>query len=167
MADDAEKSKQLVLDSRRCLAAFQCYHFAIHTKDRKLTAKLLLVGYESGRRFLDGAQKGKLLPDDCKEIAIIFGLVREGPSHDFILGRILEEMEYEQDTAFKEVPTDVWGSLAERELQKRNADLIVDSFKPDLSEGEGKDEAWNRFVKHLQELKTEIDKDNEKKTPQK
>jgi len=167
MADNADKSKQLVLDSRRCLAAFQCYHFAIHTNDKELAAKLFLVGYESGRRFLDGAEKGKLLPDDQGQIGIAYSFVSGGISHDFMLGRLLEIMADEKDAAIKEIPNRSWGLLAENELHKRNSELIVESFKPDLSEGEGKDEAWNRYVQHLKELKVEIDKDNEKKTPQK
>ena len=167
MADDAEKSKQLVLDSRRCLSAFQCYHFATVAKDHELAAKLFLVGYESGRRFLDGVVKGKLLPDDGKEIGFIFSLIGGGPSHDFILGRLLETMDEDKDVALKDIKIEMWGDVAERKLGERNAEFIVDSFKPDLSEGEGKDEAWNRYVKHLQEAKVEIKRRNEKKTPPK
>ena len=170
MADDAKKSKQLVLDSRRCLTAFECYHFASVVKDQELATKLFLVGYESGRRFLDGAGKGKLLPDDEKEIAIAFSLMGGGPSHDFILGRILEIMRKNTDDAFKDFEIKMWGNVAERELRERNAEFIVDSFKPDLSEGEGKDEAWNRYVKLLQKLSQEakeIKRDKEEKTPRK
>ena len=161
MAEDAEKSKQLVLDSRRCLSAFECYHFASEAEDLELATELFLVGYESGRRFLDGLAQGKLLPDDQKEIGIIFSLIGGGPSHDFILGRILEMMGSDKDDAFKDISSDDWGMVAERELRERNAEFIVDSFKPDLSEGEGKDEAWNRYVKMLQEEKARIKRDNE------
>jgi hypothetical protein len=164
MADDAEKSKQLVLDSARCLSAFQCYHLAVETEDQELTKKLFLVGYESGRRFLDGVVKGKLLPDDGKRIGFIFSLIGGGPSHDFILGRLLERMDDDRDVALKDIKVEMWGDVAERELRKRNAEFIVDSFKPDSSEGEGKDEAWNRYVKHLQEAKVEIKRGNEEKT---
>jgi hypothetical protein len=160
-ADNVGKSKQLVLDSRRCLSAFQCYHFAMHAEDLELSTELFLVGYESGRRFLNGVAQGKLLPDDQKEIGFIFSLIGGGPSHDFILGRLLEMLGKDTDDAFKDISIDAWGMVAERELRKRNAELIVDSFKPDLSEGEGKDEAWNRYVKILQEEKARIKRDNE------
>ena len=164
-ADEVEESRSLVFDYKRCLTAFECRHFALTAKESELADKLLLVGYESGRRFLEGLAKGKLLPKDSQEVFSAFGFVATGPSIDFILGRMYERAKDDLIRAIKTAAGDSWESVASTELDRRNAELIVEGFKPDPSLGAAGDEAWKRYLEYLQKLRESNEAKDRKAEP--
>jgi hypothetical protein len=91
--------------------------------------RLFLLGYEHGKLFLQALQSGKILDKDVKSITPSgFLMVAQGPSIDFILGRVFESA---QENALKDVITqdsvvhkDLQISIASRKYSSGNCDII-------------------------------------------
>ena len=77
--------------ARTVWSAFQCSTFAEMSGDKKEQARLFLVGLEAGRDFLEALKSGQISDDAMsKEVPVGVTLALQGPSPDFILGRIFE-----------------------------------------------------------------------------
>lgn len=123
-------SKEYVQKGRLAVVAFQNSYFAVMAKDDKLAEKLFLLGYNSGKEFLAAYRDKKVNPEDAKELPIIFGWVAQGPSDDFILGRLYQAMEDDgQKTIVEKTKNDTSPNAnkeaAEYELRRSNAALLV------------------------------------------
>lgn len=127
----AEGSKDYAAKGKRAWAAFECSSLASVAGDEKQQASLFTLGFKEGKVFLKALQAGKIKKEDLNsEVPTIMLLLLEGPSHDFILGRVFENA---QEHALK----DIYGTdgrpqseeerkiLARNELSRRNCDLIV------------------------------------------
>ena len=126
----AEKaSKDLAKLSPLAYAAFECHHFALMAKDQKLAEKLFNLGYRSGLEFLEAVKAKKIKEEDLRaEVPIGFKWVAEGPSNDFIMGRLYESSSRDSEKVRSEQPgadADTWVMLARNELITRNAELLV------------------------------------------
>ena len=70
-------------------------------KDEKQTERLFELGLSSGRQFIESVRAGKVTREDISaEVPIGLVMLLQGPSTDFILGRIFESV---QEYALKEV----------------------------------------------------------------
>lgn len=110
----AQTSKDYAAMGAATWAAFECSSLAAHSKNAEQQERLFLYGYKKGQEFVKAALGNKV---DRKDLLsdVPSGLVMllEGPSIDFILGRVYESA---QDNALKGVFL-TNGELNSRELQ--------------------------------------------------
>ena len=72
-------------------SAFECSILALKSNNRKEQERLFKYGYKQGKIFITALKEGKILKEDLEaEVPIILILLLEGPSTDFMLGRIFE-----------------------------------------------------------------------------
>jgi len=87
------------------LVAFQCSQYAALSGNAKEQERLFLLGYATGKRFVDAARNQKISPQDLKEKVPLSVLqLMEGPTTDFMVGRI-----------FEYAATDAFDSIAKRD----------------------------------------------------
>ena len=110
--------------------AFECSSLASKAGDTQEQARLFMVGYKEGLEFIKAAQKEKVTNEDVNnQVPVGFLLRLEGPTPDFMLGRIFEAA---QEEALKKVyytngeynSPDVQKRVAQDELRKRNATFL-------------------------------------------
>jgi len=127
----AESSKDYAIRGKRAWAAFECASLASVAGDQEKQEKLFTVGLNEGRVFIEALKGGKIKEEDLKSnVPIGMLLLLQGPSPDFMLGRVYENA---QENALKKVfrsdgppqSDDERKSLAELELSRRNCDLIT------------------------------------------
>jgi len=74
---------------REILSAFNCSAWASKTNDSKETERLFLFGYKQGQKFLGALKAEKIKQEDIsQEVPIGVTMLLQGPSEEFILGRI-------------------------------------------------------------------------------
>ena len=83
----SEKARQ----SRVMWSAFQCSTFAELLGDQKEQARLFDLGIKAGREFLEAA-RNKQIPSEIADKEVPMGVIwlMNGPSNDFIIGRVYE-----------------------------------------------------------------------------
>lgn len=100
-------------------AAFECSSLAAHLKNNTQQERLFLHGYEQGQAFISAVRAGKVERQEMRSVVPIgLVLLLEGPTPDFMLGRIYENA---QDNALKDVYGPV-GELPSPEIQARRAE---------------------------------------------
>lgn len=113
-------------------AAFECSTLAAHAGEAVEQERLFSFGYRQGQRFVSALQSGKISDKDRRDgPPIVMMLVLQGPSVDFMLGRVFESA---QDYALKDVistggtynPQDLQQTLARSKYQRANCALIGD-----------------------------------------
>lgn len=129
-AKDAPKtSRQLAKQATRSWAAFECSHLAFLAKEEELAQKLLKLGHECGKEFMEATLAGKIERDDYKaEVPMVFGLLNVGPSTEFVLGRVYQASEKAADKLLHdnlELDLAEVAKLAKDELRRRNAELLL------------------------------------------
>lgn len=123
------ESKQLALEGLRLWAAFHSAVFAEVAGEKDMQAKLFEIGLRAGRKFLAAVDAKKISQDDANStVPTVVLLTAQGPTHDFILGRIWEIASQDAYDQFK-VKDGVMGKeemkmIAQRELRKANAELL-------------------------------------------
>lgn len=126
----AQNSKAYAQMATASWSAFECSSLASTVGNRKEQERLFLYGYEQGKTFISAVQAGKVEQKDLSsEAPWIMLLLLEGPSPDFMLGRIYASA---QDSALKEVfkTGDHFNSdeeqriIAVNEFRKLNCQLI-------------------------------------------
>ena len=96
-----QSSKELASLGLTTWSAFECTSWASVMKDEKQTELLFELGLSSGRQFIESVRAGKVTREDISaEVPIGLVMLLQGPSTDFILGRIFESV---QEYALKEV----------------------------------------------------------------
>lgn len=98
MAQDSATYAQM---AKATWSAFECSSLASKLKKPTEQARLFKFGYSQGKDFIAALQTGKIKRDDLSSnapVGILFLL--EGPTPDFMLGRIYESA---QDNALKEI----------------------------------------------------------------
>ena len=113
-------------------SAFACSSLAAQAQleDQKEQERLFLLGYEQGKAFIEAAQAKKVERKDIsEEVPIGLTLLLQGPTPDFMLGRVYESA---QEEALKNVlrtngnlnTDEVQASLARSAYTKQNCRLL-------------------------------------------
>jgi hypothetical protein len=121
------------------LVAFQCSVYAEMSKEPQESLRLFRLGYDNGQRFLE-AVRDKKIPEAELRSKVPIGVsgVMEGPTTDFMLGRIYEtastdaydrvvkrgEFGLDLPAAEWRLDADVQKALASTEYRKGNCSLI-------------------------------------------
>ena len=116
--------------ARSTWAAFECSSLASRMRDTKEQERLFFYGYKTGLTFIDALKAEKIQQADLSsEAPWLMLILIEGPTPDFILGRIYGFAEH---SALQNVlksgdelnPDDIRSTLAQSEYTKRNCRLI-------------------------------------------
>lgn len=87
----AQTSKDLALMGATSWSALECSTLASVMKDEKEQARLFTLGYESGKKFMGAVQAKKVTLQDLQnEVPSGLLMLMQGPSVDFMLGRVFE-----------------------------------------------------------------------------
>ena len=87
----AETSAEYAKLGQKIWPAFKCALAADKMRDEEAQARFFVLGYESGKTFLDAAFAGEVDEKDIRStIPVAITLRMQGPSADFILGTIWE-----------------------------------------------------------------------------
>lgn len=98
-----QSSKEYAVMGRQVFSAFQCSSWASINKDEREAERLFKYGYEKGQTFLGALSAQKIKQDDISsQVPIGVTMLLQGPSEEFILGRIHSTAEEEAlDEVFK------------------------------------------------------------------
>ena len=99
----AEDSKELSMLGKKFYVAFECSILASKGGDSNEQERLFLYGYETGKYFIESLEKNKIKKEDfSSNVPMTVSLTLQGPSADFILGRIFEvALEYALTDVYK------------------------------------------------------------------
>lgn len=89
-------------------AAFRCWGYATIAGERETADRLFEVGLRSGHGFLEAARAGRV-DKDKPGLPISVQLLMEGPSDDFILGRLFQHL-------YREASDRAWGRVDELDM---------------------------------------------------
>jgi hypothetical protein len=126
----AQDSKEYAAMGTEAWSAFECSSLASHIKDTKEAERLFLFGYEQGKKFIRAIKANKIEKEDISSgVPMIMLLLLQGPSEDFMLGRIYENaQEHALEKVFK---TDAkfnseqfQKDIAKSEFRNRNCQFI-------------------------------------------
>jgi hypothetical protein len=126
----AESSKEYAIMGRSSWTAFECSVLAGKIENTKEQERLFLFGYEQGLKFIDALQSNKIKQSDLSsEIPLAMGWSLQGPTPDFMLGRVFEvAMEYALKDVYKTGNTsnneETQKIKAERKFTQCNCKLI-------------------------------------------
>lgn len=96
-----QSSKEYAVMGREVWSAFECSAWASTTNDSKEAERLFMFGYKQGQKFLGALKAEKITQEDIsQEVPVGVTWLLEGPTEEFILGRILENA---QEEALSEV----------------------------------------------------------------
>lgn len=125
-----QTSQEYAVMGRSAWAAFECTALASHLRETKEQERLFLFGYKQGQVFLGALQSGKIANKDVNgQVPISLVLLLQGPTPDFILGRVFEAA---QDNALKKVlktddkmnPAEIQKIMAKNEFSNKNCQFI-------------------------------------------
>ena len=99
----AEDSKELSMLGKKFYVAFECSILASKGGNSNEQERLFLYGYETGKYFIESLEKNKIKKEDfSSNVPMTVSLTLQGPSADFILGRIFEvALEYALKDVYK------------------------------------------------------------------
>lgn len=111
----AETSKEYAIMGMKCWHGYVCSVLASKMENEKEHERLFTYAYKNGRTFIEAIQNNKITQQDySNNVPLIVNLNLQGPSVDFMLGRIYE---HAVDSALEGVIlTD--GEINDYELQK-------------------------------------------------
>lgn len=126
----AQSSKDYARMARATWSAFECASLASESRGKKEQERLFTFGYEQGLKFI-AAMKGKqLLDDDLRsEAPLVLLLLLQGPTADFMLGRIYAAAEESALEDFLKSGQDLRSPedrklVAANKFRKQNCSLI-------------------------------------------
>ncbi len=96
-------SKEYATMGRQVFSAFQCSSWASINDDQVEAERLFIYGYEQGQKFLGALSAQKIKQEDISsQVPIGVTMLLQGPSEEFILGRIHSSAEEDAlDEVFK------------------------------------------------------------------
>lgn len=98
-AANAITSKEYAILGKATWSSFECSSLASEMKNVKEQTRLFEAGYTNGLTFIGALKTGKINNNDLSnEVPIVVISLLQGPTPDFILGRIYENA---QDAALK------------------------------------------------------------------
>jgi hypothetical protein len=87
----ADDSRDCAHKGRAMWSAFECSSLASKNGNAEEQGRLFLYGYNEGQQFIAAVKAKKIKKDDLSsEVPMIVLLLLEGPTPDFMLGRIFE-----------------------------------------------------------------------------
>jgi len=131
----AETSRSSPDSGRALYSAFECTVLAAKIGRSEEQKRLFEFGYEEGKKFIDSVRSGEISEEDLSSkvpVGVLWKM--QGPTTDFILGRIYE-------SAAENVLDGVYGSvdevlsteeqklIAENKFSNKNCELIGQSAK--------------------------------------
>ena len=126
----AQGSKAYAQMGTATFSAFECSSLAAEAGNKKEQKRLFLYGYEKGKQFILAVEAKKVKQSDLNsETPIAVLMLLEGPTPDFMLGRIYASA---QDDVLKDVfktgshfnsPSE-WKTIAANKFRKLNCELI-------------------------------------------
>jgi hypothetical protein len=126
----ADVSKEFAAKARRVWVAFECAALADIAGEKNKAETFFTYGLREGRAFLEAAEANKIKKEDLNSQAPVGVLMLlQGPSHDFILGRIYS---FAEKNALKEINdgefrTDKQKAVYARyQLDLKNSDMLLD-----------------------------------------
>lgn len=97
----AESSKEYAMMGRTVWSAFECSSLASESNNPKEQDRLFKLGYRQGNKFIAALESGKMKKEDLNSsVPTVVLLLLQGPTPDFMLGRIFESA---QTSALKDV----------------------------------------------------------------
>jgi hypothetical protein len=126
----AESSKEYAVMGRETWSAFQCSALAEKSKDLKEQERLFRFGYDKGVKFISALKSEKIKREDLEtEVPVGVLFLLQGPSADFILGRVFENtlesaLAPVYKTGDKYNSDEMQELIAKNEFEKRNCKLI-------------------------------------------
>ena len=126
----SKSSKEYALLGREVWSAFECSAWASKDSDAKEAERLFLFAYDQGKLFLGALIADKIDREDIsQEVPIGVTMVLQGPSEEFILGRIYDAA---QEEALRDVLKtgnefnleDLQNSIAGNKFRDGNCQLI-------------------------------------------
>lgn len=110
-----ETSKSYAQMAKAAWSAFECAPLADKYGKPEESDRLFQYGYSQGKKFISALQDGKIIKSDLEaEAPFILLLLLQGPTPDFMLGRIYENA---QNSALKDLVT-INGRMVSSEDQK-------------------------------------------------
>jgi hypothetical protein len=101
LPSSAQGSKEYAQLAKASWSAFECSSLASKAGNAGEQERLFLYGFKQGKKFISAVQSKKVNQKDLSsEAPLVMLLLLEGPSPDFMLGRIYESA---QDSALKDV----------------------------------------------------------------
>ena len=126
----AEDSKELSMLGKKFYVAFGCSILAEIGGNSNEQERLFLYGYETGKYFIESLEKNKIKKEDfSSNVPLAVSLTLQGPSADFILGRMYEvALEYSLKDVYnsgdKYNSQEVQEIKAKTKYQNQNCELI-------------------------------------------
>ncbi len=119
---NANESKQLALKARIMWSSFECSNYASGKGDKEEANRLFSVGYKEGKTFLDALQSKKIKKEDIStNVPIGLSFKLWGPSSDFVIGRLYEDLYTQSLYLFKD---ETGKSISAKKYNESNCKLI-------------------------------------------
>jgi hypothetical protein len=122
-------SKNLAIKGKRSWMGLRGFWLANQAGDTKKAEQFFEFGYSQGKEFLEALRSGKIKDEDIRsELPFIMLYLLQGPTDDFILGRMFESTNQGiYDTVYKDIETNEERKKqkAKEELSRGNYDLIL------------------------------------------
>lgn len=125
--------------ARTAWSAWQCHQFAFYAKDAAESERFFNLGLNAARTFVTKLHAGQITRDETfKHAPIAVMFVAQGPSVDFVVGRIYSAVAQDtfdsmakKDSSGAAMPSEKWitdtsllKSIAESKYRDANCDLI-------------------------------------------
>jgi hypothetical protein len=129
-AASAQSSKDFAVMASATWAAFECSTLASHLKDARESERLFTYGYQQGGAFISALKAKKIAEKDLdSEVPWIVLTLLQGPTPDFVLGRIYENA---QEYTLKDIlksgdqlnPEDLQKTLTQSKFTAKNCRIV-------------------------------------------
>lgn len=125
-----QSSKDYAVMGLETWTAFECSSLASKVDDSKEAGRLFIFGYEKGKKFIGALKAEKIKQEDIdQKVPIGVIMLLQGPSEEFILGRIYSFAEeealgevFKTDNEFNS--SELQKSIAENKFRESNCQLI-------------------------------------------
>lgn len=100
-AANAQTSKDFAALARASWSSFECASLASKSGETKEQERLFMLGYRQGQQFIAALKAEKIKREDLnREAPLVMLMLLEGPSADFMLGRVFAAT---QDAVMKDI----------------------------------------------------------------
>jgi len=126
----AESSSEYAATGKAAWSAFECSALAEKSKKPKEQERLFKYGYAQGLKFINAIQSEKVKREDLsKGVPMMMLLLLQGPTPDFMLGRVFESaVDSALDDVFKTGEQfnsdEMQETIAKNKFWKQNCQLI-------------------------------------------
>jgi hypothetical protein len=126
----ATSSSEYAAMGKATWSGFECSVLAEKSKNPKEQERLFKYGYAQGLKFIEAIKQNKIKREDLSsEVPLMMLLLLQGPTRDFMLGRVFEGV---LDSALKDVyktgeqfnSDEMQETIAKNKFWKQNCQLI-------------------------------------------